>query len=116
MSKADAVQHNDGMKVEPDDAGAPAGLETSFEVPVQAPLANHIVDYVNHGFNLDTWRLYHKRQQEMRREVRNLLAQQHVSTFQNVSCNMGGGAAIVPRRISAIASNGSTSARSSLSA
>ena len=69
----------------------PGGLEVSFEPPLpdnididqltEKPWRKpevDLTDYFNYGFNEDTWRLYCKRQQEIRQESRNLFMSQAV--------------------------------------
>ena len=75
-------------------AHVPGGTEMSFEPPLpdnididqltEKPWRKpevDIADYFNYGFNEDTWRLYCKRQQEIRLEGRNLFAQQAVPNY-----------------------------------
>jgi hypothetical protein len=85
-------------------AHVPGGTEMSFEPPLpdnididqlqEKPWRKpevDMTDYFNYGFNEDTWRLYCKRQQEMRMETRNLFAQQQVPTYDGMAGGGGSG-------------------------
>ena len=80
-------------------------IDSLTEKPWRKPEVD-LSDYFNYGFNEDTWRLYCKRQQEIRQEGRNLFAQQAVPNYGpglGANNGMGGTASMMAQRGAAAA-------------